>query len=72
MRDESRRIKREGIAEVIRKVVLEVSGEAVRKNARDLSDRIRMKGGEDAEIDRVVEELEQLCRAIPKKVAELS
>lgn len=70
VRDESRRIKREGIAEVIRKVVLEESGEVVRKNARDLSDKIRMKG-EAAEIDRVVEELEQLS-SNRKKVAELS
>ncbi|KAM7526807.1 hypothetical protein LguiA_016709 [Lonicera macranthoides] len=70
VRDESRRIKREGIAEVIRKVVLEESGEVVRKNARDLSDKIRKKG-EAAEIDRVVEELEQLC-SNSKTVAELS
>ncbi|KAA8539172.1 hypothetical protein F0562_025864 [Nyssa sinensis] len=60
MRDDSGRLKRENIAQVIRKVVVEKDGRDVRIKARELCENIRMKGEE--EIDQVAEELVQLCR----------
>ena len=58
-RDENGKLNREEIAQVIRKVVVEKDGEDVRIKARELSERMRMKGEE--EIDGLVEELVQLC-----------
>ncbi|THG02420.1 hypothetical protein TEA_015134 [Camellia sinensis var. sinensis] len=52
------RLNREDIAQVIRTVVVEKSGEDIRIKAREYSEKIRMKGEE--EIDEVVEELLQL------------
>ncbi|XP_059628414.1 UDP-glucosyltransferase 29-like [Cornus florida] len=60
MRDKNREIKREEIAKVTRKVVVEKIGENVRIKARELGEILRMKGEE--EIDSVVEELMQLCK----------
>nr|UXM20059.1 UGT35 [Panax notoginseng] len=55
VRDENGKYKREGIAEVTRKVVVEKSGEVIRRKARELSEKMKEKG--EQEIDRVVEEL---------------
>ncbi|CAL5363386.1 unnamed protein product [Camellia sinensis] len=59
-RDINGRLNRENITQVIRKVVLEKSGEDIRIKAREFSEMIRMKGEE--EIDEVVKELHQLCK----------
>ncbi|MCD7457117.1 hypothetical protein HAX54_034250 [Datura stramonium] len=55
MRDENGKLQSEEIAKAIRKVVVENSGEAVRKKANELSQKMNAKG--DEEIDGVVEEL---------------
>ncbi|XP_059307680.1 UDP-glucosyltransferase 29-like [Lycium ferocissimum] len=55
LRDENGKLQSEEIAKVIRKVVIEESGEGVRKKAREFSKKMNMKG--DEEIDGVVEEL---------------
>ncbi|XP_028095905.1 beta-D-glucosyl crocetin beta-1,6-glucosyltransferase-like [Camellia sinensis] len=60
IRDENGRRNREAIAQVIRKIVVEKSGEDKRIKARELSEKIRMKGEE--EIDEVIKELFQLCK----------
>ncbi|KAL7252744.1 hypothetical protein ACSBR1_007335 [Camellia fascicularis] len=60
IRDENGRLNREAIAQVIRKIVVEKSGEDIRIKAREFSEKIRMKGEE--EIDEVVKELFQLCK----------
>ncbi|CAN4114370.1 unnamed protein product [Withania somnifera] len=49
----------EEIAKVIREVVIEESGEGVRKKAKELSEKMNIKG--DEEIDGVVEELVAIC-----------
>ncbi|XP_060185224.1 UDP-glucosyltransferase 29-like [Lycium barbarum] len=59
LRDENGKLQSEEIAKVIRKVVIEESGEGVRKKVRELSKKMNMKG--DEEIDGVVEELVALC-----------
>ncbi|XP_049379617.1 UDP-glucosyltransferase 29-like [Solanum stenotomum] len=59
LRDENGKLQSEEIAKVIREVVIEESGEGVRKKARELSEKMKMKG--DEEIDGVVEELVALC-----------
>ncbi|THG02429.1 hypothetical protein TEA_015143 [Camellia sinensis var. sinensis] len=59
-RDINGRLNREEIAQLIRKVVDEKSGEGLRIKAREFSEKIRMKGEE--EIDELVEELLQLCK----------
>ncbi|KAJ4843763.1 hypothetical protein Tsubulata_034597 [Turnera subulata] len=51
-------LEREEIARTIREVVVERSGEGVRRRAREMSDYIRDKGEE--EMDAVVDELVQL------------
>ncbi|KAG5533087.1 hypothetical protein RHGRI_027350 [Rhododendron griersonianum] len=58
-RDENRRLDRENIAHVIRKVVVDEEGVDVRNKAREFSEIIRKKG--DEEMDGVVKELAQLC-----------
>ncbi|XP_058182573.1 beta-D-glucosyl crocetin beta-1,6-glucosyltransferase-like [Rhododendron vialii] len=58
-RDENRRLDRENIAQVIRKVVVDEEGADVRNKAREFSEIIRKKG--DEEIDGLVKELTQLC-----------
>ncbi|XP_060185223.1 LOW QUALITY PROTEIN: UDP-glucosyltransferase 29-like [Lycium barbarum] len=59
VRDDSGKLKSEEIAKAMRKVVVEKSGEAVRKKAKELSETMNAKG--DDEIDGVVEELVALC-----------
>ncbi|KAL8522607.1 hypothetical protein ACS0TY_012667 [Phlomoides rotata] len=59
VRDGSGRLKREAVAAVMRRVVAEGGGEAVRTKARCMSVKIKMNG--DEEIDEVVEELLKLC-----------
>lgn len=58
-RDENGKLQSEEIAKTIRKVLVEESGKGVRKKARELSEKMNMKG--DEEIDAVVEELVALC-----------
>ncbi|CAN4126466.1 unnamed protein product [Withania somnifera] len=59
VRDKDGKLQSKEIAKTIRKVLVEESGEAVRKKARELSEKMDMKG--DEEIDSVVEELVALC-----------
>ncbi|WMV53592.1 hypothetical protein MTR67_046977 [Solanum verrucosum] len=59
LRDENGKLQSEEIAKVIREVVIEESGEGVRKKTKELSEKMNMKG--DEEIDGVVEELVALC-----------
>ncbi|CAL5384909.1 unnamed protein product [Camellia sinensis] len=65
MRDENGKILREEVAKVIKQVVMEKSGEAVKKKERELSDEIRMREKEVA--DGVVEELVKLCKKRKKR-----
>ncbi|KAF5946573.1 hypothetical protein HYC85_016801 [Camellia sinensis] len=65
MRDENGKILREEVAKVIKQVVIEKSGEAVKKTERELSDEIRMR--EKEVVDGVVEELVKLCKKRKKK-----
>ncbi|XP_009629528.1 UDP-glucosyltransferase 29-like [Nicotiana tomentosiformis] len=57
--DDNGKLQSKEIAKVIRKVVVEESGEDVRKKVRELSEKMNAKG--DEEIDGVVEELVALC-----------
>ncbi|KAH7840322.1 hypothetical protein Vadar_015551 [Vaccinium darrowii] len=57
--DQNKRIDRDNIAQVIKKVVKDESGVDVRMKAREFSEIIRMKGERD--IDGLVDELVQLC-----------
>ncbi|CAK9138192.1 unnamed protein product [Ilex paraguariensis] len=59
-RGKNGKIQREEISKVIRKIVVDRSGEGIRRKARELKEKVRMKEEED--IDEVVEELLQLCR----------
>lgn len=59
MKCENGEFKREELARVIKKVVVDESGEYVRKKAKELSEKIRMK--EEEERDVHVGELAQLC-----------
>ncbi|KAL8090292.1 hypothetical protein AgCh_039677 [Apium graveolens] len=59
-RDENGRFNREEIAKAIRNVVLEKSGETVRRKAKEMSEKIKENG--DKEIDEVVDELVKLCK----------
>ncbi|MCD7457116.1 hypothetical protein HAX54_034249 [Datura stramonium] len=59
VRDKNGELQSEQIAKAIRKVVVEKSGEFVRKKAKELSEKMNAKG--DEEIDGVVEELVALC-----------
>ncbi|KAG5574909.1 hypothetical protein H5410_055043 [Solanum commersonii] len=59
LRDDNGKLQSEEIAKVIREVVIEGSGESVRKKTKELSEKMNMKG--DEEIDGVVEELVALC-----------
>ncbi|TMW86266.1 hypothetical protein EJD97_021643 [Solanum chilense] len=58
-RDEDGKLQSEEIANTIRKVLVEESGEDVRNKAKELSEKMNAKG--DEEIDGVVEELMALC-----------
>ncbi|KAL3508626.1 hypothetical protein ACH5RR_028027 [Cinchona calisaya] len=65
VRNSTRKLHREKIAEIINKVVKETSGEAVRKKARYFREKIELRGEED--IDEVVMELVHLCVMKNKK-----
>ncbi|KAF5938392.1 hypothetical protein HYC85_022651 [Camellia sinensis] len=65
MRDDNGKILREEVAKVIKQVVMEKSGEAVKKKERELSDEIRMR--EEEVVDGVVEELVKLCKKGKKR-----
>lgn len=54
-RDEEGNIRKEEVARIVREVVLEKSGERVRKKAKEISEIIRENG--DNDIDGVVEQL---------------
>lgn len=58
-RDKKGRLHGEEVAKVIKEVVVDKSGENVRKRAKELSENMRNKG--DKEIDKAVEELLQVC-----------
>ncbi|XP_074338524.1 UDP-glucosyltransferase 29-like [Apium graveolens] len=51
--------KREEIGDFIRKVLMEESGECLRKKARELSSRMKEKGEED--LDKAAEKLMHIC-----------
>ncbi|XP_015876335.2 UDP-glucosyltransferase 29-like [Ziziphus jujuba] len=51
-------LQRENIAKVIKQVVIDKTGECIRRKAKEMSDNIKRKG--DQEIDVVVEELLQI------------
>ncbi|MCE0482391.1 hypothetical protein HAX54_041142 [Datura stramonium] len=59
-RDEEGNIGKEEVAKIVREVVLEKSGERVRKKAKEFSEKMRENGEED--IDGVVEELVELYK----------
>uniref|UniRef100_M1BVJ6 UDP-glucose:glucosyltransferase n=1 Tax=Solanum tuberosum TaxID=4113 RepID=M1BVJ6_SOLTU len=59
VRDEDGKLQSEEIANTIRKVLVEESGEDVRNKAKELSEKMNAKG--DEERDGVVEELVSLC-----------
>lgn len=59
LRDSNGKLHRETMAKVIDEVVMESSGEQVRKKAKQLREKIKLKG--DEEIDEVVKELVPLC-----------
>lgn len=61
LRDEKGNLQSAEIAKVIRKVLVDESGENVRRKAKELSEQMEMRGDEE-EIDNLVEELLQLCR----------
>nr|XP_024927299.2 UDP-glucosyltransferase 29-like [Ziziphus jujuba var. spinosa] len=58
MDNDNGRIEREAMAKVIKQVVIEETGEVIRKKAREMSDCIKIKGEE--EIDGAVQELLKL------------
>ncbi|KAL5569578.1 hypothetical protein UlMin_026153 [Ulmus minor] len=59
-RDKNGEIQKEELANVIRKVVIEKSGESLRKKVREMREKLEKKG--DEEMDEVVKEFMQLCR----------
>ncbi|CAL1374060.1 unnamed protein product [Linum trigynum] len=58
-RDGNGMLERGEIAKVIREVVMEETGEKVRRKAKEMSEVMQRKG--DDEVDRVAEELLELC-----------
>ncbi|XP_058204981.1 UDP-glucosyltransferase 29-like [Rhododendron vialii] len=59
-REEDGRLNSHEIAKVIRKVVVEESGEGMRVKAKEFSNNVRLRGEEA--IDELVEELVRLCK----------
>lgn len=59
IRDENGKLQSEEIGKIIRKVVVDESGENVRKKAKEMRERLRIKG--DEEIDSLVKEILVLC-----------
>ncbi|XP_041991966.1 UDP-glucosyltransferase 29-like [Salvia splendens] len=60
VRSRAGRLERGEVARVVRKVVVEKSGEGVRQRAEEMSKKMRERG--EAEVDGVEEEVEGLCR----------
>ncbi|KAL3523622.1 hypothetical protein ACH5RR_016456 [Cinchona calisaya] len=60
IRGDEGNLQSEEMAKVIRKVLVDESGEGVRRKAKELSEKLEMKG--DEEIDILVEELVELCK----------
>ncbi|KAK1396631.1 Glycosyltransferase [Heracleum sosnowskyi] len=60
MRNNEGKFKRDEIVNVLRKVLVDGSGESLRRKARELSLKINEKGDED--LDKAAEELKQICR----------
>jgi cyanidin-3-O-glucoside 2''-O-glucuronosyltransferase len=58
-REQNGKLGREEVAKVVREVVVEETGEQVRRKVRELRERIR--GKEDEDMDEVVNELVKLC-----------
>ncbi|KAL2554775.1 UDP-glycosyltransferase 91B1 [Forsythia ovata] len=59
VRKKEENLEREGVARVIRKVVMEKEGENMRRKVKELSEKMRGKGEE--EIGGVMEEIVKLC-----------
>ncbi|KAK4412995.1 Beta-D-glucosyl crocetin beta-1,6-glucosyltransferase [Sesamum alatum] len=59
VRDRNKRLSREGLAAVIKKVVMEDCGEVVRQRTAEMRQKLNSKG--DQEIDEVVKELVMVC-----------
>ncbi|CAK9142539.1 unnamed protein product [Ilex paraguariensis] len=59
-RDDSGKLHREEIAKVIREVIVDKRGEAMRRKAKELGEKIRLKG--DEEMNGAVEAISQLCQ----------
>lgn len=57
--DSEGKFKREEIVDVIRKVLMEESGECLRKKARELS--LKMNDTGEEELDKAVKKLVQVC-----------
>lgn len=60
VRNNEGKFKRDEIVNVLRKVLVDGSGESLRRKARELSLKINEKGEED--LDKAAEELKQICR----------
>ncbi|XP_022842238.1 beta-D-glucosyl crocetin beta-1,6-glucosyltransferase-like isoform X2 [Olea europaea var. sylvestris] len=63
VRDSKGQLHRERLAEVIKQVVMEKSGESVREKADEIKVKISDKG--DQEIDEIVAELVEVCNSGP-------
>ncbi|KAJ8551529.1 hypothetical protein K7X08_021544 [Anisodus acutangulus] len=59
-RDEERNIGKEEVVKIVKQVLLEQSGERLREKAKEFSEIMRANGEND--IDKVVEELLNLCK----------
>nr|WJY55137.1 rhamnosyltransferase GT1 [Centella asiatica] len=59
MKDENSEFDREEVARVIREVVVEKSGEEIRRKAKELSENVRHTS--DEEVNNVAQELRKLC-----------
>lgn len=64
VRNKQGNLEKEEIARVIRKVVVDTSGERYRRRAKELGERMRSKGKEG--IDEVVEEMVKLCGRVER------
>ncbi|CAK9142544.1 unnamed protein product [Ilex paraguariensis] len=64
-RDDSGKLHREEIAKVIREVIVDKRGEAMRRKAKELGEKIRLKG--DEEMNGAVEAISQLCQKTKRR-----
>lgn len=67
VRDEEGKLQSLEIAKAVRQVVVEESGEEVRKKVKQLSQKLQIKG--DEEIDNLVVEMRKLCKKLRKQSA---